>query len=261
MKCPICNIETDSTKLDLMRCKNCEHLFSKNVYDYSYWEKLYESDYTEEGRKFDVIRNVMYANDAAWIAEHKKFQGNFLDVGCSYGNFLMFLPPEMKKIGIEISTKVINDAKKLHPDCIFYKTDIQNFNTDEKFDFIQFRGVLQHSTDPLGNLKQAKKLLSKDGIIIILSLPDFSSFTSIIYKKQFKFYLPDFAPNHFTKESFNFLIKFLDLEIVKKDSPYLKTPYSHMSRDFLDFITNKFSNKTNPPFFGNIKSYILKIKQ
>ena len=260
MKCSICNIETDFVKLDLMKCKNCGHLFSKNIYDSSYWEKLYEHNYTHEERKFDIIRNVMYAYDAAWIFSYKKFQGKFLDVGCSYGNFFTFLPSEIKKIGIEISTNVINDAKKIHPNCNFYKTDIQNFDTDEKFDFIQFRGVLQHSTNPLGDLKQAKKLLNKNGIILILSLPDFSSFTSFIYKKQFKFYLPDSAPNHFTNKSFNFLIKSLDLEIVKKDSPYLKTPYSHMFKDFSHFITNKFYNKTNPPFFGNIKSYILKIK-
>jgi len=261
LQCPICNKETDSIKLDLMRCTNCEHLFSKNIYDSSYWEKLYESDYTEEERKFNVIRNVMYAHDVAWINQYKKFEGSFLDVGCSYGNYFMFLPPEIKKIGIEISSKVINYAKKLHPENIFYNTNIQNFNTNEKFDFIQFRGVLQHSTDPLGNLKNAKKILNKNGIIIILSLPDFSSFTSIIYKKKFRFYHPDLTPNHFTKKSFNFLIKSLDLEIVKKDSPYLKTPYSNISGDFLHIITKKFSNEINPPFFGNIKSYILKIKR
>lgn len=233
MKCPICDKETNSVKLDLMKCKNCDHMFSKNIYDSTYWNDLYESDYTGDDRKFDVIRNIMYAYEIAWIAENKKLKGKFLDVGCSYGNFFKLLPSDIKKIGLDISTEVINEARKYHSDCEFYKSELKNYDTNQSFDFIQFRGVLQHSTDPLGNLKKAKKLLNNDGVIIVLSLPDFSSLTSKIYGKKFTFHLPELAPNHFTRKSFNYLIDSLNLKISHQDSPYIKTPYSNINKDMI----------------------------
>ncbi len=243
-----------------MKCQNCDHMFSKNIYDSLYWDNLYESDYTGDDRKFDVTRNIMYAYEIKWIAENKKLKGKYLDVGCSYGNFFKLLPPDIKKTGLEISTEVINQAKKYHLDCEFHKKELQKFETKQLFDFIQFRGVLQHSTDPLGNLKKAKELLDSDGLIIILSLPDFSSLTSKIYRKKFTFYIPEFAPNHFTQKSFNYLIDSLNLEILQQDSPYMKTPYSNICKDLPQFITNKILNKKSPPFYGNVKNYILKMK-
>ncbi len=230
--------------------------YKLNIHDDSYWTNLYEHDYTGEDRKFDVIRNIMYAYEVAWIAEHKELRGSFLDVGCSYGNFFNHLPPDMKRIGLDIPTDVINQARTYHPDCEFYTTKLEDVN-DQSFDFIQFRGVLQHMTDPRGNLKAAKELLADDGIIIITSLPDFSSIASRIYGKRFNFYLPHLTPNHFTSKSFKYLVESLGLKIIQQDSPYIKTPYSS-SKDLLHFITNYITNKKSPPFYGTVKNYILK---
>src|SRR3989338_6655420 len=127
-----------------------------------------------------------------------------------------------------------------------------------KFDFIQFRGVLQNSVDPVNNLKHAINILEKDGVIIITSLPDFSSLTSRFYKQNFGFYAPELSPHFFTKKSFLFMLDSLGLKVLAYDSPYLKTPYANLPKDLLLFFINKFRNKTNPPFFGNVKNYLVK---
>ncbi len=259
--CPICNNSEIFSYFDLLRCKICSHLFSKNIYDDVYWQDLYENKYNTIRTKHDEKRNQMYKQEVAWINRSKKLEGTFLDIGCAHGDFFSFLPKEMKKIGIDLSTQVITDATKLHPDCEFYKTTIFEFINKNKFDFIQFRGVLQHSVDPVNNLKYAINLLNKNGVIIVTSLPDFSSVTSRFYKKNFGFYEPTLSPHFFTKKSFQFMLQSLGLKVLAYDSPYIKTPYANLPKDLLLFFINKFRNKTNPPFFGNVKNYIVKLNR
>ncbi len=257
MKCPICDSFEIYNHLDLFRCKICSHMFSKNLNDDDYWQDLYENKYNTIRRGHDEKRNLMYEQEVSWINKFKKLEDNFLDVGCAYGDFFSFLPKEMKKIGIDLSTQVIDDAKKLHPNCEFYKTTLSEFNNKVKFSFIQFRGVLQHSVDPINNLKNAINHLDKNGVIIVTSLPDFSSVTSRFYKKNFGFYAPTLSPHFFTKKSFFSMLESLELKVIAYDSPYLKTPYANLPKDLLLFFINKLRNKTNPPFFGNVKNYMI----
>lgn len=259
MLCPICKNDKNSSYFDLLQCKICTHIFSKKIYDNAYWNDLYESKYTTIGRKSDPIRNEMYKQEIKWINNFKNLNGSFLDVGCSYGNFFSFLPPGMRKVGIDVSSNVINDAKKMHPDYQFYKAHIYEFDISDQFDFIQFRGVIQHVADPIRHLKSAIKLLKRDGIIIITSLPDFSSLASRMYKEKFTFYTTTLSPNFFTKKSFSYLLKYLGLKISRQQVPYLKTPYENFTKDLLHLVINKFMNKPNPPFYGNVRNYMIQV--
>ncbi|RZD44673.1 MAG: hypothetical protein CXT78_06220, partial [Thaumarchaeota archaeon] len=171
MKCPICNHDNSIKYFELLRCKKCNHIFNKNIYDEKYWYDLYENSYTTNERKLNHVRNEMYRQEIQWMNKFKKLQGSFLDVGCSYGNFFQFLPNSIKKIGLDISTEVIKEAQKINSECEFIRTPLCEYRTTEKFDFIQFRGVIQHSTNSLDNLKCAVKLLRNDGVIIITTLP------------------------------------------------------------------------------------------
>lgn len=257
MLCPICKSAVAKKNMELMQCRTCDHMFVENLYDDKYWQDLYENKYTKSDRKFDAQRNAMYVQEIHWINKYKELAGSFLDVGCSYGNFLMFLPSEMRKVGIEVSGNVIKEAMRLHPNYEFHNVELCKYEPKDKFDFIQFRGVLQHTTDPVSNLKCAIKLLEKNGIIIVTSLPDFSSITSKFYKEKFRFYVPQLAPNYFTKKSFAYMLKSLGLKIKIKHSPYFKTPYSNFPKDLANFLINKYTNKPNPPFYGNLKNYII----
>lgn len=259
MNCPICKNDKIVHYLDVLRCDTCTHMFSKKIDDSDYWDDLYENKYNTIYRKQDEKRNKMYQQEVRWISNFKKFQGSFLDVGCAHGDFFSALPQNLEKIGTDLSTNVIEQAKKMHHDCKFYKTMLCNFTSNDKFDFIQFRGVLQHSVDPVNNLKCAINLLKKDGIILVTSLPDFSSLSSRFYNDKFGFYAPNVSPHFFTKKSFLFMIRSLNLKIIQQESPYLGTPYANPPKDLLLFLINKLRNKTNPPFFGNIKNYILQI--
>ena len=55
------------------------------------------------------------------------------------------------------------------------------------------------------------------------------------------------------------MLKSLGLKISLQQSPYFKTPYANFPKDLISFLTNKLRNKTNPPFYGNVKNYILEV--
>ena len=255
--CPICKNKSISSDLGLLKCQTCDHMYNENIHDDNYWNDLYENSYTQNERKSNEQRNLMYKQDIRWISKVKPLEGSFLDVGCSYGNLFSYLPSKIKKIGIDISTNVINDAKKMHSNCEFYKTKICEFKPNEKFDFIQFRGVIQHTNKPYQDLECAVSLLKKNGVIVIKSLPDFSSITFKFFKEKFRFYTPKTCPNYFTEPSFHHLIQSLNLKIISKTSPYFGTPYERFPLDLISFFTNRLINKPSPPFYGVIKNYIL----
>ena len=99
---------------------------------------MYENSYTKDERKLNRERNEMYRQEIQWMSEFKKMQGSFLDVGCSYGNFFQFLPNSVKKVGLDISSEVINEAQKINSNCEFFNIPVCEHKTTEKFDFIQF---------------------------------------------------------------------------------------------------------------------------
>jgi SAM-dependent methyltransferase len=255
--CPICKGKPILSELKLLKCQTCTHLFNDNIHDDDYWNNLYDNAYTQDERKSNEQRNLMYQHDIHWISKVRPLKGNFLDVGCSFGNFFSFMPSNVKKIGIDISTNVINDAKKKHPNCEFYKSKICEFKSNEKFDFIQFRGVIQHTNTPYQDLECAVSLLKKNGVIIIESLPDFSSITFKFFKDKFRFYTPKTCPNCFTDSSFHHLLELLNLKIISQTSPYFGTPYERFPLDLISFFTNRLTNKFSPPFYGVIKNYMI----
>ena len=100
-----------------MKCQTCSHLFNDNIHDDNYWNNLYDNAYTQDERKSNEQRNLMYQHDIHWISKVRPLAGNFLDIGCSFGNFFSFMPSNVKKIGIDISTKAqeIQTFQTLNP--------------------------------------------------------------------------------------------------------------------------------------------------
>lgn len=83
--------------------------------------------------------------------------GDILDVGCGTGNYIPLLAERGKVIGIDISPKIIEIAKK--NGCKNCKVgDIFTFSATKKFDTIT---LLENNIGIGGNLDKTKKLLKK----------------------------------------------------------------------------------------------------
>ena len=58
-----------------------------------------------------------------------------VEVGCGQGDLISFLKPS-HGLGIDLSEKMIENAKARHSEIQFIQTDIEEFMTEEKFEFI-----------------------------------------------------------------------------------------------------------------------------
>lgn len=66
----------------------------------------------------------------------KKNPETALDLGCGTGLLFMFYPATTRKVGLDISSEMIEEAKKNYPNAKFLVGDIRNLQLQTSFDLI-----------------------------------------------------------------------------------------------------------------------------
>lgn len=92
-----------------------------------------------------------------------------LDIGCATGGFLGSLKPSYG-VGIDLSQKMIEIARKKHPNLSFFVQDADKINLKEKFDYIVISNLLDFLPDIWLTFANLKKNCHNDTKIIITSL-------------------------------------------------------------------------------------------
>ncbi len=119
-------------------------------------------------------KNLHWPELEYFLADMKKNRyASILDIGCGNGRFLEeakksgFMPQEY--IGIDSSSGMINEARKLHPDSHFEVIGMQDTSTiQESFDALLFLASFHHLAsleERMQVLKDSKKLLNPNGRI------------------------------------------------------------------------------------------------
>ena len=131
-------------------------------------------------------------------------EGKILDIGCGNGRYLSTLKKQgWQTYGIEKSpksSKYARDVLELEVntgdllDCKYQA---------EFFDVITMWHSLEHLYEPILTLKEAKRILKDDGLLII-AVPNVDSFDAKIFKKywyqlEFPIHLIAFTPDSITK--------------------------------------------------------------
>jgi 2-polyprenyl-3-methyl-5-hydroxy-6-metoxy-1,4-benzoquinol methylase len=154
-----------------------EEYYSKKYYQDN--KGSYEISYSPEELKYFHNKT----EEKYWIinkligSENKK---RFLDIGCGEGFTLKFFKDKQWNItGIDYSDF---GCKKFNPDCVsslligdIYQQISPLIKSSTKYDVIWLDNVLEHVLDPLHLLKECKKLLDKDGVLVIEVPNDFST--------------------------------------------------------------------------------------
>ncbi len=89
-----------------------------------------------------------------------------LEVGCSTGNLLAGLEPA-HGVGIDVSSKMIDVARKKFPNLEFHEGQISDLKVDEKFDYVILSGLLGELEDIQEFLEILKKYCTNNTRIII----------------------------------------------------------------------------------------------
>ena len=113
-----------------------------------------------------------------WVAKKIGKRKNILDVGCGDGTLALYLrTSDNEVLGIDISDSSIQKANKknTYDNVDFVQTTFENFLADNKnFDAVVFVASIHHM-DMADAVDKAKKLLKKNGVLIIVGLAKPSS--------------------------------------------------------------------------------------
>ena len=102
-----------------------------------------------------------------WLAKGSlEKECNILDIGCGDGKIAGELVKMGHKVaGIDISEKAIAEAKIKGVDARV--SQIEEFETDKKYDLVIMTDILEHLFEPLEVLKKSKGWLTEDGKIVM----------------------------------------------------------------------------------------------
>ena len=151
-------------------------------------------------------------------------EGKILDIGCGNGRYLSTLKKQgWQTYGIELNPKSSKYAREeLHLDV---KTgDLLNYKYQEKFfDAITMWHSLEHLYEPIPTLKEVKRILKDDGLLVI-AVPNVDSFAAKVFKEywyqlEIPIHLIAFTPDTITKmlDSAEFKIKIIYYD--RRNSP------------------------------------------
>jgi len=210
----------------IIDCKKCEF---KHVFPFPPEEKLqklYREDFYSL-EKPDYFKH-MQKDLEWWMLTYSNYYNLFekytrgrrlLEIGSGPGYFLKcgerigwevlgFEPSKQAyRYSINKGVKVIND---------FFTAE--KAGTYDKFDVVHLSFVLEHLTDPLALLKNARRMLNKEGLISIISPNDYNPLQNIL-RRNLDFdpwwIVPEQHINYFDFDSIQKLLKRLKFEIVE----------------------------------------------
>ena len=181
---------------------------------------LDDADHPEIKVRLDYIKSI--------ILEKEK-DIKILDLGSWTGT----IANEIYKMGyhditcVDISKSVVDFGKENLPHLKWINQDIEEFDTDEKFDVIITAEILEHLENPKKLINHLKKMLTDDGEIIFTTPTEYYVFVDGSYEHISSMHLSDFR--FFTND-----IKILDLNeynISRNYKWYAGRIYKHYSEN------------------------------
>jgi 2-polyprenyl-3-methyl-5-hydroxy-6-metoxy-1,4-benzoquinol methylase len=184
--CNICRsdrIQKIDQDFNFCRCDSCGYVFDSPRPSFEEISAFYS-----QAGKYDVWLNEERARDVLWkrrlkmLLQHRP-QGNLLDIGTGYGQFLHHARPFFSEVtGTEVSGSAIALAKEK------YGLDLLAGQLEEldlsprSFDTITLFHVLEHVPDPGKLVRQCQAMLRPQGMLIIAVPNDVLAWSSKIKK-------------------------------------------------------------------------------
>jgi len=118
-----------------------------------------------------------------WLVKYSEYgailnqipQGSkILDLGCGDGNVTRLYAVKGDMVGVDVSGKALTQTKKRGIKTVQHDLNILPYPFQQgSFDVIVLTDVLEHLIDPLATLRECKRILRKNGRIIV-TVPNFA---------------------------------------------------------------------------------------
>jgi 2-polyprenyl-3-methyl-5-hydroxy-6-metoxy-1,4-benzoquinol methylase len=180
--------------------------------------------------------------------------GKILDLGCGMGWFMSVLSKKWNKVGVDCSKFALKNASNF---CYTILSDVLSYTKkcNEKYDYILMSHVIEHLDNPVLVIKNLKKLLKKNGQLI-LETPDFDSPAARLFNNRFRLLIDPTHISLFTLDSLSRLLRDSGYKINDIIFPYFKTPYFN-KKNLLRMLNYK-KEKVSPPFYGSVMTFFCK---
>ncbi len=201
-------------KLRLVKCRRCGLVTLAPTPSWDQLSKFYPRSYYAGGPSEGLLARLADSLDSVRRGKPETKRGRLLDVGCGNGDFLA----SMATLGIEVYG--VEPSESGYAICKSRGLNVQNAFLDqtefreEYFDVITINHVLEHVPDPSLTLRQIRRLLKPDGILIV-QVPNLDSFA---FRVSGAHYLHLDVPrhlSHFSKSTLVGLLKKEDFRIVR----------------------------------------------
>ncbi|MHB8995075.1 MAG: class I SAM-dependent methyltransferase [Armatimonadota bacterium] len=189
----------------------------------------YEAEYSVQHQDQDLLRQrrLMYEVERRDILRRVP-GGRFLDVGCGTGEFLAALADDYDVYGVDVSRTYIEYGGQELGLTNLWVGQLSTVGfADDFFDVVQMRGVLQHLPDPLGQLREAHRVLKPGGLLLITATPNIASPAARAFRGNFRLLAPDQMLYNFSPETLREMLKKAGLTVNAFSFPYFNTPYWH----------------------------------
>lgn len=226
--CPICGLgryDQLFTKYGFIhvQCRNCFHVFVRNRLREQVLMDLYSKSIADQ---LSAARRQSHAGlDLYWTRIYEKYLGylnrgrdtlnmNLLDVGCGAGHFLSFCKKHSSFAlhGIDFCEHSYDFLSGLMGENYYFKRTLEEIEFDKKFDLITLWGVFEHVYNPREVLAKCKKILDRNGKILIL-IPNFFSRAFAILGVTNPTLNPRAHINFYTRRSMEYLCSNIGLSI------------------------------------------------
>ncbi len=207
---------------DVSRCASCGFAYTVNAPSQDQIGRYYaHEDYvshtdTNEGlffRMYHKVREYMLGRKKAYMENHAKVKRVF-DIGAGTGYFVSYLRScGIHAVGFEPDSNARQQAKKKFDLDLIDDIDVVLQEADS-FDAVTLWHVLEHVHDLKGYFKKFNLLLKDDGLLVI-AVPNYTSFDAQFYRKYWAAYdLPKHLW-HFSPNSIQLLAKSESFQLIK----------------------------------------------
>ncbi len=154
------------------------------------YKDFYEKDTTYKGQ-FSELGQKFYQGYADIIRRYTSVPSLILDAGCGFGGVIEQLDKNRKIIGIDWSQRFLEEAKRRIANGKFIRADLCNLPvSDNSIDFVGSYNVIEHVYSAEKFLKEVKRILNKNGKLLIITHNNDSPLMPLLvfyYSKKYKF--------------------------------------------------------------------------
>ncbi len=253
----------------LSKCKNCDFILlnprvKKKIVLDSYTnnpdkEFVKHNNYRLKTFLFNFKRVIKFLT----ITQEKKLK--ILDIGTGGGTFLLAAKQlGFEAHGLEPNKWLVNYIKK-NLKIKAYQGTLEKIYLRKKFDLISFWDVFEHVIDLNKTLVICKRLLKKNGVLL-LNIPDHGSLARKLLGKSWPFYL-NVHLYYFEKKTLNMILNKHGFKYQNKITHFQLLPLKYILKragnyfKFFNFLNNKIPKKMDFGIWYNVGQNIYLYKK